>query len=217
MPSTSSSGNSQSTPLEKAQEDHIEEDDTNNDASMEEVNGKPSCIKTLKSRETIVTNAIINVLGNPVQVKKGGKNECNSEFKKSVYEKEEVDWQFWTNEIKDALLTSLFQEFSLNENEKEEEKRIDYPGHLEVRALRERLHCIFPKVFGYAVIYKKSEHIDAYQMHKKRCPVPKAFQDCTYWSLIQRLGVKIEKQKRRDGNSDKSNSARRRKAEQVCF
>ena len=96
---------------------------------------------------------------------------------------------------------------------------------------------MFPEALGYGktyckVTYEKMKNEAAaeaaktgekekkvkpgYQFHKDRAPNALGFQDCVYWSLIQRLHVEKTSRRKADGNSVTGNPSKRRKPTQVC-
>ena len=137
-------------------------------------------INPLASRSchyTVARKTIFRVLGNPNDL---GNSPCDAELEFQVYGAKKIDWKFYTNKIKLALIRNLYNEFP-SRGKKE------YPKQKNIRALREVLNDLFPDLFGFGKLYDESKFTDAYQTNRKRAPKPWPYQDSVFWSLSARL------------------------------
>ena len=83
--------------------------------------------------------------------------------------------------------------------------------------MRDYLHELFPKRFGFGRLWDTEKKTDAYQMNLIKCPKPEKWQDCLYHTLCFRID--IEKGIRKNAvscNVRGGNPEKRRKATQVC-
>ena len=125
----------------------------------------------------VARKTIYRVLGNPNYL---DNSPCDAELEFQVYGAKKISWKFYTNKIKIALIRNLYNEFSSR-------GKNEYPKQKNIRALREELNELFPDLLGFGKLYDKAKVKDAYQANKKRCPNPRPYQDCIYWSLLARL------------------------------
>ena len=137
----------------------------------------PLVLPSKSCHYTVARATIFRVLGNPNDL---GNSPCDTELELQVYGAKKIDWKFYTNKIKKALINNLYNEFS-------KQRKNEYPKQKNIRALREELNDLFPNLLGFGKLYDKAKVKDAYQTNKKRAPKPWPYQDSIYWSLLARL------------------------------
>ena len=74
------------------------------------------------------------------------------------------------------------------------------------------MHKKFPNTLGFGKVFKDK---DGYSMHQKRCPDPRDFQDCVFWTLLSFLDQWKSKKKSTLLSDTKGNTSKPRKATQV--
>ena len=119
--------------------------------------------------------SIFRALGNPDDME-----NVDEELRFQIYEAKKINWKFYTQKIKPALLKGLYNEFSYR-------RKYEYPKQKNIRAMREKLNELFPDLLGFGKLYDKAKVKDGYQSNKKRCPNPRPYQDSIYWSLLAKL------------------------------
>ena len=168
------------------------EEQTNLEETNDIIQMSDSPLAIRRYPHDIALTSVFKVLGSPNHL---NIFPCDEELRVHVYEAKTISWKFW-NKIKILLVKSLFKEISNRE-------KSEFPKYSDIRALREVLNEHFPDLLGFGKLYDQSKVGNAYHFNRKRCPIPEAYQDCIYFSLLSRLD--IEKVNRRTSLSSATN------------